>query len=388
MIILDAPYVSEILKNTIRENSIPALCTDKEISRQLCDIPLITTEEAVKKITDSTVERIYSNSENAIGWIARNLSFTAIPEKIELFKNKCAFRRLLQDMFPDYPFQEIHRDDLENFDISFFPRPFILKPAVGFFSMGVKKITGRDDWEKALKEIEEEMESLAGIYPPSVFESTTFIAEEVIEGDEYAVDVYFNNEGKAVILNIMKHLFASENDVSDRVYISSKEIIEENITTFTDFLQKIGEKGGLKNFPCHAEIRVDKKGNMLPIEINPFRFGGWCSTGDLAFMAWGFNPYLYYLEGKAPDWKKILGEKKGKTFAIVVLDNSTGIDAKEITSFDYDKFLKGFARPLELRKINFKKYPVFGFLFTETGSDDITELYDILSSDLKEFITC
>ncbi len=38
-------------------------------------------------------------------------------------------------------------------------------------------------------------------------------------------------------------------------------------------------------------------------------------------------------------------------------------------------------------KIDYKKYPVFGFLFTETRDDNFSELINILNSDLKEFIT-
>jgi len=70
-----------------------------------------------------------------------------------------------------------------------------------------------------------------------------------------------------------------------------------------------------------------------------------------------------------------------------VLDNSTGIEIGNIRSFDYDKLLTKFKRPLELRKIDFQQYPVFGFLFTETAEDDFVELQNILNSDLREFVT-
>jgi len=70
-----------------------------------------------------------------------------------------------------------------------------------------------------------------------------------------------------------------------------------------------------------------------------------------------------------------------------VLDNSTGKNGSEIQSFDYEKLLAGFEKPLELRKIDYKSYPVFGFLFTETQEDNFIELKNILDSDLNEFIT-
>ena len=58
-----------------------------------------------------------------------------------------------------------------------------------------------------------------------------------------------------------------------------------------------------------------------------------------------------------------------------------------ISSFNYEKLLSIFENSLELRKFNFKDYPVFGFLFTETNQDNTIELKRILDSDLSEFIS-
>jgi hypothetical protein len=72
---------------------------------------------------------------------------------------------------------------------------------------------------------------------------------------------------------------------------------------------------------------------------------------------------------------------------LIVLDNSTGVDEDDILSFNYEKLLADFVKPLELRKINYKEYPVFGFLFTESADDNLQELENILKSDLREYIT-
>jgi hypothetical protein len=169
--------------------------------------------------------------------------------------------------------------------------------------------------------------------------------------------------------------------------MSSRDIIEKNLQKFTEFLGKLGKLAGVKNFPVHAELRCDGNGTVLPIEVNPMRFGGWCSTPDLSAMAYGFNPYLYYYEQKKPDWSELLRGKDDRLFSIVVLDNSTGVDAEKITSFDYEKLLKNFEHPLELRKIDYKKYNVFAFLFTETAENHFSELENILNSDLRAFIS-
>ncbi|MCP3675252.1 MAG: ATP-grasp domain-containing protein [Gammaproteobacteria bacterium] len=32
---------------------------------------------------------------------------------------------------------------------------------------------------------------------------------------------------------------------------------------------------------AHDELRGDDKGTILPIEVNPMRFGGWCTSADI-----------------------------------------------------------------------------------------------------------
>ncbi len=135
----------------------------------------------------------------------------------------------------------------------------------------------------------------------------------------------------------------------------------------------------------HVEVRVDNLGNIVPIEVNPMRFGGWCTTADLTWYAYGENSYLNYLLQNRPNWQRILAEGDDSVFALVVLDNSTGVDGQGIKSFDYEKVLKRFARPLELRRANWKEYPLFGYFFTHTPRDTMSELTDILNCDLKEY---
>ena len=100
----------------------------------------------------------------------------------------------------------------------------------------------------------------------------------------------------------------------------------------------------------------------------------------------GFNPYQYYFEEKEPDWDKILKSHDDSIYSIIILNNATGYTADQIKYFDYDKLLANFENPLDLRKINYYQYPLFGFLFTKTSRDYFAELNAILKSDLKEYI--
>jgi hypothetical protein len=263
--------------------------------------------------------------------------------------------------------------------------PFIIKPALGFFSMGVYKVSNSDEWPDVRQAIHAEMEAVQSLYPPEVLDTTRFIIEDCIEGAEFAIDAYYNREGRPVIVDIYQHLFASDKDVSDRVYFTSKAIIEEYQERFQQILADIGQLAALRRFPIHAEMRIDDAGNILPIEINPMRFGGWCAT-DIAHHAFQINPYQYFFEQREPAWDQILAAKGDEIYSLVVLDNASGIAAKDIKKFDYEQLLKQFEKPLELRQIDFHEYPVFGFLFTETRLENMAELEAILQSDLQEFI--
>jgi hypothetical protein len=388
MFFIDKPYVSDFFKATVKDNGIPIVGTAIAKSLDLYSgTKIITEEEAIEIAKEQKNLRIYTTSENAIGWIAEHFSFCNLPEKIELFKNKVHFREMTKSIFPDFYFKEIPVEELQNIKIEDIPLPVIIKPTVGFFSMGVYKLSSFSEWDEILQLMLAEIEQVKGLYPEKVLDTGSFIIEQCIDGEEFAVDAYYNEAGEAIVLSIYHHIFSSDTDVSDRVYTTSKEIMESNLDEFTGFVDRIGVVSGVKNFPVHIELRREGDGTLLPIEVNPMRFGGWCTTADTTFKAYGLNPYLYYYYQQKPDWPALLKGKEEKLFSLIVLDNSTGITGKDIASFDYEELLATFEKPLELRRIDFKKYPVFGFLFVETQENNFAELKKILDSDLNEFIT-
>ncbi|BDU50418.1 ATP-grasp domain-containing protein [Haliovirga abyssi] len=387
MIIADKPYVSDFMKKSILELKLPLLKSEGiEKLNFLEGTKIVTQELALQKLKFEKEMKIYTNSENSINWMINNLDFTELPENINLFKDKVKFRKAIESIYPDFYYKEIKINELKEISIENLKKPFIIKPSIGFFSMGVYMISSNEDWEKAIKSLEIEIKEVENLYPKEVLNTSKFIIEEYIEGEEFAFDAYYNSNGEPVILNILKHIFSSEKDVSDRVYITSKEIINENIENFLDFLKKLGDITKIKNFPLHVEVRMDEKGKIIPIEVNPMRFAGWCTT-DIAYYAYGINPYEYYFKEKKPDWEKILKIKENKIYSVVVLDNSTNISSINIKSFNYDKISLKFEKILEIRKVDYNKYPLFGFIFTETRKDNYEELEWILKSDLKEFVS-
>jgi hypothetical protein len=387
MIIVDKPYISPSFTQMLHEHQLPVIRTSYAGEVGLSSLPsAISEQEAARRLMQEQSLRLYATSENAIGWIAEHLSGTALPQMIETCKNKVLFRDLTAQLFPDLFYTSLDISSFDDLSIDEIPMPCIIKPAAGFFSMGVHTITSAAQWQETAGLIRQEMRLAEGLYPKEVLDAERFIIEGMITGEEYAVDAYYDSHGSAVIVGIYKHVFASEDDVSDRVYSTSKELIEEHVEEFTVFLDEMGTALQVRDFPVHVELRIDTKGHIVPIEVNPMRFGGWCTTSDLTTMAFGFNPYLAYLRDERPHWPTLLAGTDGQQFSIVVLDNSTGYDTSQIRRFDHEALLKWFSHPLELRKIDHTEYPVFAFLFVQTDESTSGELDRILRSSLREFI--
>ncbi len=387
MILIDKPYVSDFLIKTIKDNTFQIVATD--VAKELIpdkNLNWISEQEAIDTYKNNPNLPIYTNSENTINWIEKNFSFSKLPNYIQVFKNKIKFRELIQDSFPNYFFKGIKYSDLDNLKLDEVVFPFIIKPAIGFFSLGVHKVDHPSEWKEILTKIKDEITAIQGFYPIEVLDTDYFIIEECIKGEEYAVDCYFNKNGEPVILNILHHVFSSGKDVSDRVYTTSQEIIENTKPIVQKFLQGISAKIILKNFPIHIEVRIDKNGFLNPIEVNPIRFGGWCTTPDLSWFAYGINSYKYFLQEKKPNWNEIFKTRQNKKYSIILLDNNSGIPTNQIASFDYDLVLNDFENPLTLRKVNFNEYPIFGILFTETSKGNEEELQQILKSNMKKYI--
>jgi len=386
MFLIDKPFVSEFLIETIKVNQFNIIAT--QVAKELISdktLAWVSEEQAINRLKHNPELPIYSNSENALGWIQEHLGDTTLTQQIRVLKDKAKFRSVIKNLYPAFFFQEISLEEVHQLSLANIAFPFVIKPAIGFFSIGVHIIKNEADWLSAKKELQPE--KLKSIFPSSVLNTANFIIEEYIQGEEYAIDYYHDSTGKVVLLNVMHHLFSSGTDTSDRVYSTSKDIIKKYKVEIELFLNKIGQELKLTNFPAHAEIRIDKNGKIVPIEINPLRFGGWCTTGDLLGITLGFNSYQCFAENKQPNWDAIFKGKEDKKFSLVVLNNNSGTPSSNISHFDYSKLAKDFENPILIRPLSIHKFPIFGFVFTETSQDNEEELFNILTSDLKQYIS-
>ena len=267
MFILEDPYVSDLLRDTIEEQGYCVLRNKMAAEQNFSDnVPICDDLQLIQAFHEK--QTLYSNSENSIGWIIQHLPSTNLPKQIDIFKNKVLFRKILNELYPEFYFRELRQEELEVFDISGLKKPFILKPSYGFLSIGVHTINSNRDWLKAIEEIKGRRLKTDKVFPEEVLSTEKYILEEYIPGKEYAIDAYYDRNGKPVVINILEHVFSSASDVSDRLYITSKEIILDNLDRITRFLETIGSYVPLRNFPVHLEVRIHQD-NMVPVEVNP-----------------------------------------------------------------------------------------------------------------------
>jgi hypothetical protein len=386
MILLDYPYVSDFLLDTISKFELPVIATKNAL--ELASgrkMRWISESEALEILQKDPHHPVYTNSENSVQWIKEHLPNSSLYDTVHVFKNKFEFRRLVADAYPEIFFQAVALEQLDQIEPKNLVFPLIMKPSVGFFSLGIQRIDRASDWKTAVVNLKSDISTFKSLYPTAVVDSSQILLESYIEGDEYAFDCYFNKDGNPVLLNILHHTFSSADDVSDRLYSSCPSLITQMYKPIMDFLEMLGSKISLRNVPLHIEIRK-KGGKIYPIEVNPLRFGGFCTTADLTWYAYGINSYLSFLQGIQPDWEHILPPRTDKIFSLILLDNQANIDPQEFDHFDYEALLGDFEKPLHLRKVPFDKFGVFGFLFTETRMKNKKELDAILYSDLRKYI--
>jgi hypothetical protein len=387
MIILEKPYVSEFLQQTVVQLQIPVLATDFSKSlRHAGEMNLIETDAFFAALKTVTHPLLYSNSENSTELLNSYGPDLEVTKNVNYFKDKSKLRELFSKLNPDVWYHMFTLKELDELDVSTLPTPFVIKPVRGFASIGIHSVHDVSEWEAVLRGIKKEINLMQNIFPDVVVSLNDFLIERYIEGTEIAIDAYFNGSGEPVILNILTHLFGSKSDMSDRLYMTSGEIIRKYHDPIVQYLDEIARMSDLRNFPFHLEMRQESNGSFVPIEINPMRFMGFC-VADVEYYFYGINPYEYYFHQRKPDWDEILGSRTGRLYGMFGIDIPKHLDKSQIR-FNYEKFISHFSNPLFYVKMDYTKLPMAIYLFAEVPKNRFSEFEEVLYSDLSEFIEC
>lgn len=378
MVILERPFASDMMVETLVKSGIPVL--KNEMSEQrVSGGNLLSDSEFCEEYKKKG--KIYTVSENALGWIYDHIQDKRFLDGISIVKDKSAFRKICRDIYPDFFFKEVNINEMAELDTDSVVFPCVIKPAVGFLSKGVYVVHNPEEYRKAVASLQRDFSKSGADFPEFVVGKSRFLIEEYICGEEYAVDAYYDENEKPVILNIFHHKFMDESDTSDRLYMTSKGLFDRYEEPFTQFLTNLNATLHLRNFPMHIEFRFDGK-KAVPIEINPLRFTGFC-LNELQVFVSGHHPMVSYLQGVRVPKEEMWKGKENLTYAFTVLDLPSGCENK---AFDAEKFSADFPGVIDVRLVPDKSSGVAAtvFLRTETATE---HLFDrIMSLDMREYM--
>lgn len=393
MFVVEQPFASDFFFRSLEKLQAPVLrgAAVEEFNVANRNLNLVSDKEFVEYYR-KIPEPLYCNSENGLSRVATLLPDAPFVRLAELFKNKAKFRQAVAPLYPNFAFREVDLTELQALRYEDLPRRFVIKPSVGFLSVGVRFVESSEDWERVRAEILRESAAGSADFPREVVDLTRYLIEETIDGEEIAVDAYLDAQGQAVVLNVLRHPFASATDVRDRIYTTSKKFVRRLLPTLETTLAQIGATvvDALDTtldvaFPLHAEFRVAADGSLVPIEINPGRFAGWHTT-ELAFYAYGVDLYETLTRGLRPDWNRILAdaETDDAVSYFAIFETPQALDANADAAFDYDALSQVFSTLFELRQIDWCRRPLAAIAFAQTT--DSQELNRVLTLDVERFV--
>ena len=122
MFLIDKPFVSDFLIDTIRDKQFKILASP--VAKNLIDdasLAWIEEDEAIALLKKNPHMPLYSNSENALAWIDQHVGESELANQIKSFKNKIKFRELIKGLFPDFYFRQVSIEDIHHLSASELP---------------------------------------------------------------------------------------------------------------------------------------------------------------------------------------------------------------------------------------------------------------------------
>ena len=133
------------------------------------------------------------------------------------------------------------------------------------------------------------------MFSESVFSKKQVIIEQFLEGDEYAVDMFYSEKGEPVITNITYHPLPKKAAYHHVLYYTSHQIFQQLYPQVESFFTRLNSILNLRTFPIHAEFKLEDGKALLPIELNPLRYGGF-GLADLSYYAYDQCPYFSFFQ--------------------------------------------------------------------------------------------
>jgi CRP-like cAMP-binding protein len=324
-------------------------------------------------------ERVLITSENVLDPVLQRLDDPGRAALIRSLKDKHRCREMMAAHYPDLFFRRVALDRLEELDLPA-GRRFVVKPNRGYFATAVKIVDADSDLAAVRDAIAAEVARNAAVFAPSVLSDADVVVEEFIDGEEYAVDMFFDGAGKPVIVNLYHHPIPENPDYLHALYYTSKPVFDALHDRLIDWFAVLNETLGARDFPIHGEFRLGSKG-LVPIELNPLRFGG-DGLAELAYHAFGINPYIAFATGTAPDWPTLWRGREDRIYTWMMGYVGSEVDVASHRP-NIGAFQSLFANILSDTLLNYEAHLGFSVVYSEER--DMDRVHRLVNTDFQRF---
>ena len=325
-------------------------------------------------LTFTAEDKICITTEACLDLVLERMTNEEIKKSIEVLKDKYKFRQLIKPLFPDYFYQKIPFDQIKSLQVK---EKSVLKPQKGCFGTGVRILSPDQDMAFVSKDVRNEISRNSDVLSEEVLSKDDFILEKYIDGEEYAVDMFFDHLGKPHIANIYHHPIPENTFYLHMIYYSSNEVFQRLYKKAIEFYSKLNESLSLKNILLHGEFRYTNENQLFPIEINPMRFGG-MGLGNMIYYTMNINPYEYFIRNQSPPWKELWSNqnRSDNIYAFFIAYNGRNID-KSTHEPDIEKLCSEFSEVLNSCIFNYKEQLAFGTFIIRENSKNLKKLLKI-----------
>ena len=274
--------------------------------------------ENFKSLPD--IDKICISSEATLESILACLADESTKRALQAMKDKHLFRELLKEDYPSLGYQYINYDDIS------YLRPNgkkVLKPVKGCFGTAVKVIDENSDLQDISVEILAEIKKNSAVFSDQVLSQSEFILEDYIDGEEYAVDMFYDSAGQPHIMNIYCHPLPRYKEYLHMIYYTNQSIFKQLYGEVMTFFNRLNHRLQVRNMALHSEFKYLNE--LVPIEINAMRFGG-MGLGNMVYHSLNINPYEQFIKEESPNWNQIWANHSQSNFVYFIAYNGSNIN--------------------------------------------------------------